>query len=98
MDYYIGVVGINPDTFWNNTWVDNHRLSEAHQLNQLDTWQTARYVAFSIYKTTFGYSGKPVFKSLDSPADLFSLPNDPKPTVLSEQDGENLLKSMAKKK
>ena len=77
-DYYIGVVGINPDSFWDNTWKQNYLLGEAYEIKQNKDWERIRYIAYSNLISSISINGKPNFKSIKKPTDIFTLPQDRK--------------------
>ena len=71
------MVGINADQFWDSTWKYNHLVSEAYEIRENKAWERDRYIAYTIFTSTINsMNGKPVFKAIKKPTDLFSLPQD----------------------
>ena len=54
-------------------------LGEAHENKKEQLWILTRQLEFAAYKTSIGgMSGKPNFKGLKKPQDLYKLPSDKK--------------------
>jgi len=71
MDYFIGQVGIDPDSFWKNTWKENHLLGEAYIINHNKEWERIRYLASMVYNVNATKKSQMI-----SPEKLFELPQD----------------------
>lgn len=97
-DYFIGVVGIDPDSFWSNTWTNNHRLSECYTLAKHDATELVRYLAFTQLQTAFDANGRKIYKNINKPSDLFALKGESKPSVLEGEAANNLMKQLTTKK
>tara|TARA_R100001163_G_C4989316_1_gene142490 strand:- start:52 stop:366 length:315 start_codon:yes stop_codon:yes gene_type:complete len=90
LDYYIGQCGIEPNTFWQNTFNENIRLSESFQIKQNLEWERLRYLATMMINLKATKSSQRI-----QPTKLFKLPHDTKniPTSkpLSKKDLDKLL-------
>lgn len=51
---------------------------------------------YGVFASTFDFNGKPVFKKIKSPQDIYYLPGDKK-TELEGDKAEEFMKSIAKK-
>ena len=55
-------------------------LGEAHENNKEHEWFLTRQLEFAIYRSSIGgMSGKPNFKTVKKPQDLYVLPSEKKP-------------------
>lgn len=71
LDYYIGQVGITPETFWFNSWKENQMLGEAYNIRQNLEWERLRYLATMIHNVNCSKK-----QHMVKPHDLFPLPQD----------------------
>lgn len=71
LDFYIGQAGIHPDTFWINTWKENHLMGEAHMIKCNLQWEQTRYIATMLYNVNCQKRGQMI-----TPDKLFPLPQD----------------------
>ena len=79
LDYYIGQCGINPDTFWKNTFNENIRLSESFQIKQNLEWERLRYLATMMINLKATKCSQRI-----QPTKLFKLPQDKKQNTTSK--------------
>ncbi len=94
-DYWLRKVGIDPQKYYLNTIRNNAYIAKAWEHQQLTDWERTRYISFSVYNTSFSMNGKPIFKKIKQPKDLFKLSTDVE-EVLSAAEGEAFMKSLAK--
>lgn len=71
MDYYIGQVGIEPNSFWFNTWKENQLLGESYNVKQNLEWERVRYLATMIHNVNCSKK-----QNMIKPQKLFPLPQD----------------------
>ena len=77
MRHYVGSVGMEPDTFWGNTPLENYLFAKSHAKNEELLMILTRNIEFSNYNTAYaGMNGKRVFKKIKRPSDLYKLPSD----------------------
>ena len=62
---------MNPDSFWKNTWKENHLLGESHMIKMNLQWEQTRYLAAMVYNVNCQKKAQMI-----TPDKLFPLPQD----------------------
>ena len=75
-------------------------LGEAYEIKESREWERLRYIAYITMVTSINdMSGKPYFKNIKKPTDIFSLPQDSKATgKVYKIDKERQAKAVARHK
>ncbi len=89
-------MGIDPQKYYKNTIRNNSHIALAWEHKELAEWERTRYLAFTAYRTVFSMDGKPVFKKIKTPMDLFKLVSD-KIEVITTEDAANAEFGLTKK-
>ncbi len=94
----MGEVGIDPDKYWDYTLRECKLIANAWESSKIFQLENIRYIAYSNFASTVGgMDGKPVFKKIKSPMDLFPLRSDKKEEGISDKEAEAFMNSIVKK-
>ena len=75
-------------------------MGESYEIKQNKEWERVRYIVYGVFTASInGMNGKPNFKNIKTPKDIFPLPQDTKTTgKVVKIDKERQAKSVARHK